>query len=316
MVVFWVWFWFVFVWYSDGIIMCIYCWEQLLSGKGLASTWKRTRLSPPTSTCFHAMFPAATCWCSPCQLPDHRNFTGTVELDGTNGWVPEQGENKVFAAALKSSKAIWSVKLQWLHAWAWVSWLLFYLLPTKYFERKFWQIFEMIFWVFSSKARFLYLQTLSSFTTNPTLHQTPLHSRRRVLWITSGTNPHHSASFWGLGLCQGLGHSSGTLCAWLSHCLSALFLTPGASPATLTFSLLHWDGFLCSCWGPRSSLSSSLRPSSMALCSSPLGQHHLGRYRFNSGWSLNFPHAWGYSLLWFTFPQKRMQSAYSTVPGT
>lgn len=250
------------VWCSQVILVCVYCWELLLSGFHL----KKNKTVTSNLHLFqgNAPPPAATRWCLPCQLAGHRNLTGTVELDRGNGWLPKQGGSKVLAAVLLSSKAIWSIKFQWLHRRAWVSWLLLYWLSTKYSDNS----GRFVKWFFKyshQKPEFCTCRHYPALPKILLLMQTPLHSRRRWQSPQLPTPP--------------IRHRPGTrpqfqdsVCLTFSLLISTFPHSWGlpTSPAALTFFPPALDWLPLPWLGPRSSLSSSLTPPSTAL-GSPSG---------------------------------------------
>lgn len=148
----------------------------LLSGRGLASTWKKqdcprasmSRLHPPTPTAAAA---TTCCWCSPCQLPGHKISQG--RWNWTEQTIGFQNKEKIRHLLLpyrdlrpfdhlicKVSVTSWegtgvvAITLFALHKLLW----------------QFWQILDWFLKYSPQKPGFLCLQTLSRFIKNPILH--------------------------------------------------------------------------------------------------------------------------------------------------
>lgn len=159
------------------------------------------------------------------------------------------------------------------------------------------KIFGVIFLL--KYSQFLYLQTLSSFTKNFALRQSPLHSRIRWLPITSITNLVHSASFRVPGLCQRLSYNSRPFWPWPSRLLHFPPLLQSGSSGAFPSPQQHSPSYSCPResssalpWRPRSRRSFSLRPSSITPVFFHLSQLHFGSCQFSSWWSLKFSHVW------------------------
>lgn len=231
-------------------------------------------LQPEKEQDCHLQPPPASIRCPPTlkHVGAHPASSRAIDLSqGQWNWTEETAgfPNKEEIRYLLCPAQLWghlSVKFQWLHGRVWMWCLSFYLLSTKHLDNpgKFLKWFSKYS---HPKLGVLYLKTW--FTKILPFCQTPLPPRRRWWPSASVTKAPHLPGFWGPGTCQAPDHTSRTPCAWLSHCSSALFPTPGASPPPQQHSpssscpgwfLLPWPG------GPCSSLSSSLMPSSTALC--------------------------------------------------